>query len=332
MEVICIGLLIADIFSSPLDELPREGELKLTDRFLLSVGGCAANTSACLKRLGRTATVVGKVGADDFGDFVIRDLNRLGIDASHVKRGGTHPTSQTFILNVKGQDRRYLHYTGSNADFSMADVDRSILDSGRVVYVGGYLGLPGLDSGELAAFLRQAKQKSLITVLDIIAPAGLTDLMKQVEPLLPYVDYFLPNEDEARLLTGAEDPRAQGECLSRFHPEGAVVITRGSQGALLVRNGSAAEISSYRMETVDGSGAGDAFAAGLITGLLEEWPVDRALKMASAVGASCTRALGCTAGVFNLAEALAFIQDAEMKQAAAGDATEEKTVAGAAFR
>ena len=319
MDVICIGLLIADIFSSPLDELPREGEMKLTDRFLLSVGGCAANTAACLRRLGRKVTVVGKVGPDDFGDFVISDLNRLGIDATHVKRGSrAHPTSQTFILNIQGQDRRYLHYTGSNADFTMADIDRSILDSGRVVYVGGYLGLPGLDPDELAGFLREAKRKSLITVLDIIVPAGLTDLMKQVEPLLPYVDYFLPNEDEARMLTGAVDPRVQGESLSRFHPDGAVVITRGPQGALLFRNGSAVEVSGYRMEAVDGSGAGDAFAAGLITGLLEEWPLERALQMASAVGASCTRAVGCTAGVFNMVEALAFIQEAEMEQAATG--------------
>ena len=112
MDAVCLGILVADIFSSPVDSVPAAGELKLAERFLLSAGGCAVNTAACLRRLGREVRVLGKVGQDLFGDFVLRDLERLGIDASSIKRSQTHPTSGTFIMNVKGEDRRYKKRTG----------------------------------------------------------------------------------------------------------------------------------------------------------------------------------------------------------------------------
>ena len=84
MEVVCLGILVADIFASPIDSLPAAGELKLVDRYMLNAGGCAANTAACLRRLGRKVRVVGKVGEDLFGDFVKKDLERLGVDTSAV--------------------------------------------------------------------------------------------------------------------------------------------------------------------------------------------------------------------------------------------------------
>ena len=68
------------------------------------------------------------------------------------------------------------------------------------------------------------------------------------------------------------------------------------------------QAGTYSMQTVDESGAGDAFAAGFISGLLEDWSLEKTLSFASAVGASCTSALGCTAGVFTFDEALAFVE------------------------
>src|SRR6516225_5807852 len=105
MDVMCLGILVADVFASPIDALPREGELKAIDRFLFSVGGCAANTAVDLRRLNRSVAAVGKVGRDMFGDFVISELGRHGIDTSHVVRSQSLPTSGTVILNVCGQDR-----------------------------------------------------------------------------------------------------------------------------------------------------------------------------------------------------------------------------------
>ena len=133
MDVVCLGILIADIFASPIPRLPEAGELALVDRYLMSAGGCAVNTAACLRRLGRKVAVIGKTGQDLLGDFVVKDLTRLGIDASGVRRSAIHATSLTYILNVKGQDRRYLHAVGANSDFSLTDVDLSMLSRARLL-------------------------------------------------------------------------------------------------------------------------------------------------------------------------------------------------------
>jgi sugar/nucleoside kinase (ribokinase family) len=138
MDVICLGILVADVFVSPVDSLPDAGELKTTDRFLLSVGGSAANTVIDLRRLNRRVAVFGKVGEDLFG---VRDRRVRAARHRHsnVKRSHTLPTSSTVILNVRGEDRPYLHCIGANAGLSLADVDFSCLGDSRVLYVGGYL-------------------------------------------------------------------------------------------------------------------------------------------------------------------------------------------------
>jgi sugar/nucleoside kinase (ribokinase family) len=318
MDVVCLGILVADIFASPIDSLPAAGELKTTDGFLLSAGGCAANTAACLRRLDRTVTVVGKVGQDIFGDFVLSDLQRLGIDAAHVQRSRTCPTSATVILNVRGDDRRYLHVIGANSDLAFAAVDLSVLERSRVLYVGGYLAMPAFTADGLRRLFCEAKSRSLTTVLDVVIPAGIPVSLSEVAPALPYTDYFLPNEDEAFRLTGRSDPVEQTEVLLRSNPACTVVITQGRRGSLARCGERLVRTPPFPMHSVDESGAGDAFTAGFITGLLEGWPLEHTLRFAGAVGASCTRSLGCTDGVFHFGEAVAFL-DAQSTEEASTD-------------
>lgn len=86
-DVVCAGILVADIFVPPLPRLPEAGELLATDDFLLDTGGCAANTAASLRKLGVSASVVGKVGGDDFGRFVLDNLAAKGLDTTGVSPG-----------------------------------------------------------------------------------------------------------------------------------------------------------------------------------------------------------------------------------------------------
>ena len=308
MDAVCVGILVSDLFASPIDSLPKAGELKKTEKFLQAAGGCAMNVAADLRRLGRTAALAGMVGEDMFGDFVIREAERCGIIASGVQRSSQSQTSNTVIIPVRGEDRRYLHSTGANSDFSLAGFDRSLLEGAGVLYVGGYLAMPKFNPVDLADLFHYARQRKLITVLDIIVPAGATVSLSEVEDVLPHTDYFLPNDDEARRLTGCEDVRGQAETLSRLNPECCVVITRGVRGCTAKWRSEWIETPAYPVESVDESGAGDAFTAGLITGILEGWPLERILGFASVVGASCTRALGCTDGVFSFDEAVEVLE------------------------
>jgi sugar/nucleoside kinase (ribokinase family) len=304
VDVLCAGILVADVFASPIDRLPAAGELKTTAGFEISVGGCAANTAVDLRILGYDVAVAGKVGCDIFGDFVIRDLERRGIATKDVRRTPAHPTSGTVIFTVTGEDRRYLHCIGSNADFTLADVDLEALANTRVIYVGGYLAMPQFTPVQLAELFRAAQERGLLTVLDVVVPAGDSCELHQLAPVLPFTDYFLPNEDEAARLTGIQSASQQARRLAELNPKCTVIITQGARGSITLRQGRMIETPPFATDAVDESGAGDAFAAGVITGLLEGWDLDYTLTFASAVGASCTRALGCSEGVFKREEAV----------------------------
>jgi sugar/nucleoside kinase (ribokinase family) len=308
VTVTCFGILVADVFLPPLAHFPRPGELMVTEDFLFQPGGCAANTARDLARLGVGAAVRGTVGADVFGDLVKSQLGSEGIDVAGIARTDQIGTSKTVILDVPGEDRRYIHTIGANAAVQANDLDGVAFSSGDVLYVGGYLILPGLDPEALAARLASARQAGARTVLDVCVPADGEVRFEDVAPLLPYVDLFVPNEDEARALSGAEEPTLQAEVFLSGGAA-AVVVTRGAAGALMATANSRVELHAPRVNAVDGSGAGDAFAAGFICGFVEGWSLERSFAFATAVGASACTALGCTAGVFSRQEAEDFVID-----------------------
>ena len=312
-EVACLGILVADIFGHPIASLPAAGDEALLDRYELRVGGCAANMAADLWRLGRSASVLGKVGNDILGEFVLQDLNRLGIDTSFVRRSQTHPTSCTFIVNVQGEDSRCIHCFGANADFSIADFDAKVFDGARALYVGGYLTMPAFGPEHLVDLFRKAKLRRLITTLDVAIPAGAPSPFKDIQQVLLYTDLFLPNEGEARALTGRSDPLEQAELLARFNPAGTTVITQSGLGALARRGSEVLRAGAFQVDSVDESGSEEAFDAGFLVGMLEGWPLEDTLRFASAVGASCTRALGCHEGVFKFDEARSFVAQNQLE-------------------
>jgi sugar/nucleoside kinase (ribokinase family) len=309
MEVVSLGILCADVFAQPVAALPQPGELKTTDGFVHSVGGCAANVAVNLRRLGRTVSVVGKVGQDSFGQFVIDELRSRGVETGWIRRSTKQPTSATVILNVRGEDRRYLHCIGSNRDFCAADVNPEVLQGAKILYVGGYMAMPGFSIADLQRLFRAAKQAGITTVLDVVIPATNSVAAEQVLPVLPLTDYFLPNSDEAKLLTGISAPLEQARELSRHCPQTTVVVTLGPGGSLAIKGEQILETPAFDMASIDESGAGDAFAAGLIVGILEAWPLEFTLRFAAAVGASCTRAVGCSTGVFNFQEAIDYLKE-----------------------
>ncbi len=300
--VVCAGIIVADTFVPPVSAIPQPGELLAIGAPLHQAGGCAVNTAVALNRLGVSARVAGTVGADALGQQAMDELSSLGIDTTAVARTIESATSQTVILPVLGEDRRYLHYFGANAHFTAADVDRAA-DGALILVVGGYLLLPGLLAADLGDVLSRIHRRGTQVILDVAIPHGSAPGMESVIPLLPYVDCFLPNRDEAEVLTGLTDPREQADA---FLDAGcsSVVITSGAEGATYVDGTQLIEVSPLSVDFVDGSGSGDAFTAGLIVGLARGWSIDEALRLAAAVGASVCRGLGCSGTLFSLAEAI----------------------------
>ena len=306
-DVLCVGILVADTFVAPLPRLPLAGELLPVSEMLLQTGGCAANTAVDLTVLGVRAAVVGKVGHDLYADYIRADLADKGVNVSGIRTARSAPTSQTVILPVVGEDRRYVHCVGANAELAPEDVPLEAVSSARVLYVGGYPLFPGFDAASLAGFFRWARDAGVRTVLDV-AGVSAEEGLAPYERVLPHTDVFLPNNDEARLITGEVEPRRQAEALSALGAQ-MVVITLGERGWVARTQEEMLSAPAYSVKVVDPSGAGDAFDAGFIVGLLEGWDLRRTLAFASAVGAcACTR-LGCTTGLRSREETLSFLDE-----------------------
>lgn len=301
IEVLCAGMLIADTFVPPLAELPASGSLIEVSGFISDAGGSSANTAITLAKLGVRSGIAATVGDDAVG-IVLRDsLETRGVDVAGVQLSERRATSRTVILGIGQDDRRYIHEVGANADFNVAAIE-SALGNARVLVIGGFFALPGLDVHELAALLKRARLRGVKTMLDIVVPLGEVDATAAMRVLLPHVDFFLPNSDEAEALTGLTDAREQALALLDWGCQ-SVVITRGGDGAIYADAASVLSVSPLPVELVDPSGAGDAFTAGLVVGVLERWPAERSLRFAAALGASACRALGCTTAVFTRHEA-----------------------------
>jgi sugar/nucleoside kinase (ribokinase family) len=308
--VVCAGVVVADHLCTPITHVPRAGELVAADDLVLNIGGCASNAAVDLVKLGVRAALCGRVGEDVFGRFVSETLAVHGVDVRGLSIDASRATSQTLILNVKGEDRRFIHSFGANAGLTASDLDAVLEPPPRVLYLGGYLILASLDPVEIAERFARARKGGALTVLDVATP-GPGDYLRQLRPLLPETDVFLPNSDEAALILGETDPLRQALA---FRDMGArcVVITRGEQGAVAVSDSFRVRLGTYPVPYVDGSGGGDAFDAGYMAGLLDGLSELDCLKLASVVGASCVRAVGTTAGVFTRAEADAFMAQHEL--------------------
>jgi sugar/nucleoside kinase (ribokinase family) len=306
--VVCAGILVADLFVPPLERLPMGGDLVVTEDFLVQPGGCAANTAISLAKLGVPVSVAGKVGKDMFGDAIERDLQASGVGTGTLRRSSTHGTSKTVILPVIGEDRRYIHTIGANADFTVEDISIPLVMQAQVFALGGYCVLPRLEPQRIATLLNSIRENGIRTMLDIVVPAS-TDhsTLDDLRPILPFIDVFMPNIEEAAMLTGETDPGKQAELFLHAGCNIAI-ITRGKDGALLMSARETLEAPAFPVEVVDVSGAGDAFVAGFIVGLLEQWPLADSLRFASVIGASACTHLGCTGGVFTRAEAEIYLQ------------------------
>lgn len=310
-DVGCAGILVADMFCGPMQDLPREGQLLAIDAIEPGAGGCAANVAIGLAKQGFGVDLAGCVGTDTSAHSLVKSLEDDGVGCRHVATTDLYPTSKTVILVVEGQDRRYIHMFGSNKAFTIGHLDRDWVAGLKVFYLGGLLALPAIDMDECRELLRFCRQHQVVTVVDVVVPQD-RNVGQVMGPLLPEIDYFLPNDDEAAQITGQTDPVQQLRELAACGANTAIV-TLGEQGAVAMRAGQCWQLGAYRVDSVDPSGSGDAFTGGIITGILRDLDMPRMLRYAGANGACATRALGTTGGLLSVAQTEAVVDDHPME-------------------
>jgi len=305
--IVCLGILVADIVGRPVSEIPAPGRLSLVEDMGLYTGGCAVNTATALARLGLPVEVIGKVGDDPFGEFVIQAMTMRGIGAQGVRRDPDIGTSATMVMVGPDGERRFIHYIGANARLVLEDIDIAQVQAASILHVAGALVLPGIDGEPTARLLEQTHRAGVITFMDTVWDAT-GRWMELLKPCLPHLDYFIPSLPEAVAITGRENPYEAARALLD-EGVGVVGIKMDAQGCLvLTRQGEVIRAPAFQVQAIDSTGAGDAFAAGFITGAWFGWPLDQVTRFANAVGALCVTGPGATGGVLSLTETQQFIQ------------------------
>ena len=312
IDVACMGILVADVFGRPIDEWPQRGRLSLVAEMGMGVGGCASNAGIDLAKLGARVAVIGRVGKDGFGDFVRATLNASGVDTSTIVVDPEVGTSGTMVMVHGDGERSFIHYPGANARVQPGDMPDEVLQRAKIVFIAGTNVMPGFDGEPAAQVLRRAREAGATTCLDTVWDAT-GRWMEIISPMLPHADIFLPSLAEAAEIVKETEPAKIAEKLMAYGIK-VVGLKMGEHGCYLRTADEELRLPAFRVDSIDGTGSGDAFAAGFLRGYLEGWPLERIGRFANAVGALCTTAMGTTAGVLSFDETMAFMETAVLRE------------------
>lgn len=303
----CMGFYTFDALCRPVTQIPPGGDTYFVEDFTLAVSGAAGSASIVAAKHGLKVQAIGGIGHDDMGDWVLMKLARFGIDTELMQRCEGFSTSSSIVTTRPDGARPALHKRGATDGFFVSDdqIDR-VLDT-KILHVGG-VGLMNRmdDAGRTAEVMAEAKRRGVITTLDVFASTA-ADLPK-VERLLPYTDYFMPSEEEARALSGLQDNRALAQFLLD-RGAGCVILTLGAEGAFyLAQDGTSFHTPAFQVDVKCTCGCGDCFNGGFATGLAKRLSPQEAVQLAQASSAQNATGLGSQAGVKDYAATLDFIR------------------------
>jgi len=278
---------IADIFADVVimsKKMPALGQSEtLADRYAIELGGSGPIFAAQFSGLGGRIALMGIIGTDFTGDFVNGKLTELGISTKYVQRSSRHETPLGLNISI-GSDRSMLTVLGSINEISPSIIDNALLNEVRHWHITSFFLLSTLIQF-WPEFLKKLKRRKITCSLDTNwSPLG---NWEQVADILPLVDVFLPNEVEARHITGAGDYRTAGIELSKTVP--LVVIKRGEKGASAFVRGNETSLTVQDcwegdIRVVDTTGAGDSFDGGFIFEWLKQSALEQCLKTAIQCG------------------------------------------------
>lgn len=298
MNVVTMGVHVLDVLVRPVEEIPEGQGATLVEDIRMTAAGTAAGTALTLAKLGASVRTAGAIGTDPTGDLLVQLLRTAGIDTELLVRRRDTSTSASVLPIRPNGDRPSLHLLGANITYGLDDVPWDAVAEASHLHLGGPE-LIGADVG--ARILAHAKDHGVVTSVDLLAP-GFLGTFDQIEPLLPYVDFLLPNDDQV-LGFSEEDDLVTGARKFLAGGVGLVAVTRGGEGALLVTADGTETVPAFDVEVVDTTGCGDAFSAGFLRGTsLGRTPREAAI-LGSAAAALVAQGLGSDHGEFDLAEA-----------------------------
>lgn len=287
MSVLVCGNVVFDILARPVEDVRYEATT-LIESVEQQLGGNAGSTAFTIAKLGVPVGIATLVGRDAAGESVLGWLRGAGVnlDLAQIVEA---PTSVAIALVRANGQRALLYQLGAASEVLQPF---AFPEGATHFHLAAVFRMKFLRS-QAAELLRGAREAGLRTSLDTQWDTE-GEWMTVLRPSLPFTDFTLLNEDEARMLTGSADP-ARAAAVLREHGASHVVIKLGARGCWV----DGTHIDGHAVDVVDTTGAGDCFSGGFVAALERGLSVEEAARFANKVGALAVQKLGATAGVLS---------------------------------
>lgn len=300
-SLIVVGELNADLIMEKVQALPALGKERVAEGMTLALGSSSAILASNASAVGVDVGFVGRVGKDDFGDFVLERLKDRGIDCRYVQPTPEEATGVT-VIYTRGDDRGMMTHPGAMRTLTLEDIPRDYVGQADHLHLSSFYLQTGLQP-DVGTLFRTAKAEGLTTSLDTNwDPDETWD--GGIFEVFDAVDVFLPNADEARHIAGED--RLDQAMAALGKRVGAVVVTQGEDGASLYQNDHFQSFTAPQVDPVDAVGAGDSFNAGFLKRYLERDPLPECVEFGLLTGAYSTLASGGTAAFEDVEEFRSF--------------------------
>ena len=299
------GNMILDVVKN-IDKYPEQGMLAYVSSAKRAIGGCAPNTATDLAVIDSTlpVSVMGRVGDDEYGRFLINKLRSKGVGVSDVIVSENSDTSFTDVMSLPTGERTFFNAKGANAEFSPDDIDISSLRC-KIFHIGYILLLDEFDKPDkeygtaMARFLKDVHDLGIKTSVDVVSSSNVNEYKAKILPVMPYTDYLIINETEICTIWGYNPRKADGSldvdvvrlAMENTMKQGVnekVIIHAKEACFCLDKSGEFTKLGSLKIpsELIEGSvGAGDAFCAGSLYGIYNGFGDMEILEFASAAAA-----------------------------------------------
>jgi len=298
-DVVAVGLQCIDIVCSPVTPGLLEREMTPLKSARLMLGGDALNQAVVLAALGARVGLAGLVGNDRLGDVLLEQLGQHAIDVLD-SRGDVNTAISLVLVKADGE-RHFVCQPESNDALALSHIDTRAVCDAAFLSVGGCMDLPSLDGGDMLALLDLARRAGTRTALDFRLGERLPE-PSALRELLSRADYVLPNEHEARILTGeGDDPEVM---VRRLRELGATncVIKLGDQGCYVAAEGFEGRVPPCPCRCVDTTGAGDSFVGAFLYALTRGWDIRRCARFANAAGSITVEHTGANGAIHSAAQ------------------------------
>ena len=294
MKILNFGSLNID-YVYKVDHIVKKGETISSQSLNLFSGGKGLNQSVALGKSGVNVYHAGAIGSD--GGFLLDILKEAGVNTTYVDILDMVQTGSAIIQNDKDGENCIILYGGANQMIQKSHIDKVLSDFSE----GDFLILQN-EINELPYLIEKAHQKKLTVVLN---PSPMDE--KVFELPLNYIDYFILNEVEAMQLTGGVvDQKDIIERLGEKFPRAKIVLTLGQEGSLFTDGKKVIGQKSYKVETVDTTGAGDTYTGYFISGIVKETGIQKAMELASKASAIAVSRAGAAPSIPSIEEVMRF--------------------------